>query len=200
MTGWGSVESIVAAIREEARAERDRLDAETAATIARLREEDNQTPVAVPDGDARIEAARRQARERAAEEHWADRQLALESRERWMARAVALGLERLRTADAARRREDLLDLAREAAARVGGPAIDIVVAPADLALADPTWRDQVAATISAAVTVAADPAVTGGCIARSADGRLNYDNTFAGRTRRFEGAWRSALSELLESV
>ena len=61
MTGWGSVESIVAAIREEARAESDRVDAETAATIARLREEDSRTPVAVPDGDARIESARRQA-------------------------------------------------------------------------------------------------------------------------------------------
>ena len=200
MTGWGSVESIVAAIREEARAESDRLDAETAATIARLREEDSATPVAVPDGDARIESARRQARERAAEENWADRQLALESRERWMARAVALGLDRLRAADAATRREDLLHLASEAAARVGGPAIEIMVAPDDLVLADPTWCALVAGTIGAAVTVAADAAVTGGCIARSANGRLNYDNTFAARTRRFEGAWRSALSELLESV
>ena len=200
MTGWGSVESIVAAIREEARAEIDRLDAETAATIARFCDEDRQTPVAVPDGDARIEAARRQARERAAEENWADRQLALESRERWMARVVALGLDRLRAADAATRRDDLLYLAGEAAARVGGPAVEIIVAPDDLALADPTWCAQVAGTIGAAVTVAVDAAVTGGCIARSADGRLNYDNTFTARTRRFEGAWRSALSELLASV
>ena len=197
MTGWGSVESVIAAIREEAHAESDRIEAETAATIARLREEDRQTPVAVPDGDARIEAARRQARERAAEENWADRQLALESRERWMAHAVALGLDRLRTADTATRREDLLLLACEAAARVGGPAIEIVVAPDDLALADPPWRAQLAAMTDTAVTVLADTAVTGGCIARSADGRLSYDNTFVARTKRFEGAWRSTLSELL---
>jgi vacuolar-type H+-ATPase subunit E/Vma4 len=48
--------------------------------------------------------------------------------------------------------------------------------------------------------VSADTSVSSGCIARSADGRLNYDNTLAARTRRFEGAWRSALSELLASV
>jgi vacuolar-type H+-ATPase subunit E/Vma4 len=208
MTGWGSVESIVAAIREEARAESDRCEADSAATIARLQEEDRQRPVAIPDGEARLEAARRGAHERAAEENWADRQVALESRERWMARAVALGLERLRRADAPTRREDLLDLACEAAARVGGAqlrpgqgsGVEILVAADDLALADPDWCAQVAGTIDATVTVSADPAVTGGCIARSADGRLNYDNTFAARTRRFEGAWRSALSELLASV
>jgi vacuolar-type H+-ATPase subunit E/Vma4 len=200
MTGWGSVESVVAAIREEARADSDRLEIETAATIVRLRQEDSQTPVAIPDGDARLKAARRRAHEQVAEEAWADRQVALESRERWMARAVALGLDRLRVADAATRREDLLSLACEAAARVGGAAVEIVVAPDDLALADPAWRAEVAATIDAAVTLSADATVCGGCIARSSDGRLNYDNTFVARTKRFEGAWRSALSELLASV
>jgi vacuolar-type H+-ATPase subunit E/Vma4 len=200
MTGWGSVEWIVAAIREEARAESDRLENETAATIARLREEDRQTPVVIPDRDARLEAARRLARERGAEENWTDRQLALESRERWMTRVVALGLEQLRNADAATRRADQLHLACEAAARVGGPQVQIVVAPDDLALAGPAWRAEMAASVDVSVTVSADPAVTGGCIARSADGRLNYDNTFATRTRRFEAAWRAALSELLQSV
>lgn len=199
MTGWGSVESVVAAIREEAFAESDRIETQTAAAIARLREEDRQRPVAIPDGDARIEAARRLARERAAEENWADRQLALESRERWMARAVALGLDRLRAAETATRREDLLHFACEAAASVGGRTVEIVVAPDDLPLLDSAWRGQVTATLGAAVTVSADTAVSGGCIARSADGRLNYDNTLAARTRRLERAWRSALSELLAS-
>jgi vacuolar-type H+-ATPase subunit E/Vma4 len=157
-------------------------------------------PVAIPDGEARIEGARRVAHERTAEENWADRQLALEFREQWMARVVALGLDRLRTADAATRREDLLHFASEAAVRVGGPAIEIVVAPDDLALADSAWRAEVASTTDAAVTVSADAAVSGGCLARSADGRLHYDNTFAARTRRFEGAWRSELSELLASL
>ena len=199
MTGWGSVESVVAAIREEAFAETDRIETQTAAAIARLREEDRQRPVAIPDGDARIEAARRLALERAAEENWADRQLALESRERWMARAVALGLDRLRAADPATRREDLLHFACEAAACVGGRTVEIVVAPDDLPLLDSAWRGQMAAMLDAAVTISADPVVSDGCIARSADGRLHYDNTLAARTRRLEGAWRSALSELLAS-
>jgi vacuolar-type H+-ATPase subunit E/Vma4 len=198
MTSWGSVESIVAAIWEEARAEGDRIETETAARIARLREEDRQTAVAIPDGDARIDAARRVARERAAEQNWADRQLALESRERWMARAVALGIDRLRAADAATRREDLLHFACEAAARVGGPAVEIVVAPDDLALADPAWRAEVTATVDATITVSAEARVTGGCLARSADGRLHYDNTLGARAARFAGVWRSKLSELLE--
>jgi vacuolar-type H+-ATPase subunit E/Vma4 len=197
MTSWGSVESVIAAISEDARAERDRIEADVAATIARLREEDRLIPVAIPDGDARIETARRRAHEHIAEENWADRQVALESRERWMGRVVALGLDQLRCADAAARREDLLLLACDAALRVGGPAVEIVVAPDDLALADPPWCAHVAATTGTAVTVVADTAVTGGCIARSADGRLNYDNTDVARTKRFEEVWRSALSELL---
>jgi vacuolar-type H+-ATPase subunit E/Vma4 len=200
MTAGGSVESVIAAIREEARAESERIEAEAAAAIARLREEDRQKPAAIPDADTRIEAARRRAHEHAAEENWADRQAALESRERWMARAVALGLDRLRAADPATRREDLTRLACEAATRIGGRAIAIVVAPGDLALADPSWCAEVAGAVNATVTVSADAGVAGGCIARSADGRLSYDNTVVARTNRFERAWRSALSGLLASI
>lgn len=200
MTGWGSIESVIAAIREEARAEADRLDAEASAAIARLREDERQTVVTVPDAESRVEAARRRARERGAEESWADRQVALEARERWLSRAVALGVDRLRAADAASRREDLFHLARDAGVRVGGPAVEILVAPEDLSIADAAWTNEVASAIGAAVTVAADATVTGGCIARTAAGRLTCDNTVAARTRRLDAVWRRALSDLFEST
>jgi vacuolar-type H+-ATPase subunit E/Vma4 len=200
MTGWGSIESVIAAVREDARAEADRFDAEAAAAIARLREVDGRTPVTVPDGDVRLEVARRRARERDAEESWTDRQVGLEARERWLARVAAAGLDRLRAADAATRREDLLHLARDAAVRVGAPAVEVLVAPEDVSLTDAAWTAAVAAATGAHVTVKGDPTVTGGCIARTADGRLTCDNTFAARTRRFDAVWRHAVSELFETA
>ena len=77
----------------------------------------------------------------------------------------------MRAGDAAARREDLLHLARDASVRVGGPAVEILVAPEDLSIADAAWTNEVASAIGAAVTVAGDATVTGGCIARTADGK-----------------------------
>ena len=198
MTGWGSVESVIAAIREEARAEGERIDAEAAAAIVRLGEEDARAPAVLADADARIDAARRRAREFAADEDWADRRVSLDAREQWLTRAAELGLERLRTLDAVTRREDLLHLAREAATRVGRAAVEILVGFEDLPLADHQWIADVAASTQATVTLAGSPAITGGCIARGADGRLSYDNTFRTRLRRLDAGWRQALSELFE--
>ena len=198
MTGWGSVESVIAAIREDARAEGERIDAEAAAAIVRLDEEDARAPAVLADADPRIDAARRRAREFAADEDWADRRVSLDARERWLTRAAELGLERLRTLDTATRREDLLHLACEAATRVGGAAVEILVGFEDLPLADHQWIADVAAATQATITVATSPTITGGCIARGADRRLSYDNTFTTRLRRLDAGWRQALSELFE--
>jgi hypothetical protein len=134
----------------------------------------------------------------AADQDWADRRASLDAREQWLTRAAELSLERLRTLDAVTRREDLLHLAREGAMRVGGTAVEILVGLEDLPLADPQWIADVAAATPATVTVAASPNITGGCIARGADGRLSYDNTFTTRLRRLDAGWRQALSELFE--
>jgi vacuolar-type H+-ATPase subunit E/Vma4 len=199
MIAWGSIESVIAAIREEARAESDRIDADAAAAIARLRDEDARVPSVIANDDARVAAARRRARERAAEEDWNDRSAALDRREEWMARALSLAIDRLRAVDPATRREDLRRLACEAAARVGGPAIDVRVAPGDVALADDAWVAEVAAAAGARVTVSGEPAITGGCVAVGRDGRVSFDNTFAARARRLEPVWRQALNQLFEA-
>jgi vacuolar-type H+-ATPase subunit E/Vma4 len=198
MTTFGSIEAVVAAIHEDAHGEIERIDTEAAAAVARLRDDDARTPVTVSDAETRIAAARRRAQERASEEDWADRQAALTAREQWLARVVALGITRLRADDPVTRRDHLARLAQEAVHRVGRPAVTLVVAPDDLPFADARWIDEVAAAAHATLTVAADPAIDGGCIARSPDGRLSYDNTYAARVRRFEAIWRPALSALYE--
>jgi vacuolar-type H+-ATPase subunit E/Vma4 len=115
-----------------------------------------------------------------------------------MGAVVARALDLLRTADAASRRDDLTRLAREAVMRLGAPALEIVVAPEDAAVADSGWAADLQAATGVSVTVVASAEVTGGCIARTMDGRLCYDNTLTARLRRLEAAWRPALNELIE--
>lgn len=200
MSGAGSVEAVLAAIREEAQAEVERLRGESDATIARLRQEDAAVPVVVADADARIRDARRQARERAAEDDWADRQTALGAREAWTAGVLAAAHARLLDQPAAARAADLRELAREAVGRLADTECELLVAVRDAPLADEAWRRALADATGKHVTVQASDAVEGGCIARTADGRIRFDNTYAARVRRFEPLWRRALAQLFERL
>ena len=201
MRGFGSIEAVLAAVREDARAEVEKIESEAGAAAARLREEDRRAPVTLPDANARIDAARRQARERAAEEDWADRRAILDARERWVGRVAADGLQRLLAADPATRRDDLLRLAREAIMRLAGDRVDLLVSHADTARTDAAWRAEIeAATARTVSVVPSDHVTTDGCIARTADGRLSYDNTYGARARRFESAWRQALGGLFDTA
>lgn len=200
MSGAGSVEAVLAAIREEAQAEIERLRAETDAAIARLRQEDAAVPVVVADADARIRDARRQARERAAEDDWADRQSALGAREAWTAGVLAAAHARLLDQPAPARAAGLLPLAREAVGRLTDAECQLLVAVRDLPLADTAWRRALEEATGKRVTVDASEAVDGGCIARTADGRIRFDNTYAARVRRFEPLWRQALAQLFERL
>jgi vacuolar-type H+-ATPase subunit E/Vma4 len=108
-------------------------------------------------------------------------------------------MSRLRGADAGTRREALARLAREAVARLPGPRIDLLIGARDLAFtADPGWTADLAAPAGTIVSIVASDTIEGGCIARTADGYLSFDNTYAARVRRFEPAWRQALIDLIQ--
>ena len=200
MTAAGSVEAVIAAIREDAQAEVDRVERDADRAIARLRDEDAALPVVVADADARIRQARREAREQAAAEDWADRQAALGARETWTRAVVAAAMPRLVGQPDAARRTDLLRLAREAVARLTDRDCEILIARRDAGLADEAWGRSLDQTTGKRVTVTASDEIEGGCIARTKDGRIRFDNTYAARVRRFEPLWRQALGQLFERL
>jgi vacuolar-type H+-ATPase subunit E/Vma4 len=193
----GSAASVVEALRDEAAAEIEALERATEEEIRLLRSAaEARLP---PDAglEARLAVARREAAQRLAREDLADRRGALEERERWIARATALGQERLASAgDPAARRELLARLAREALASLPGDHFRISVSPADAPLLDAAWC-RAAAGPSRRLTVSSDdPPEGGGCLVRTEDGRVSFDNGFAARARRFESAWRAQLARV----
>ena len=200
MTVLGSVEGVIAAIREDARVEVERIEREGRKAVEAQRQSDAAVPLVLADADARISAARRQASERRAQEDWADRQSALNAREAWIAAIGESGARRLRAAAPSARRAELLQRAREGRARLPDGDCRVLVAAADASLADEPWRADLAGSSTARIDVAAAAEVDAGCIVETTDGRIRFDNTYAARARRFESDWRHALGELFDRI
>ena len=112
MQTFGSVASVVAAIREDAAAEVERIEQQTTAETAALGVIPSASEESPADRETRIAAAHRAVAEALAQQEWEGRRALIEQREAWMARVVA----------AAQGRCDLDALVREATERVGGPA------------------------------------------------------------------------------
>jgi vacuolar-type H+-ATPase subunit E/Vma4 len=192
----GSVGAVVAAVQDEAEAAVEAIRAEAAARAASiLREEQAAAPT---DREARLAAARRQARERLAREDWEDSRAGLEQREAWIRRVTAEGLRRLAEAEPEARRQRLLALAADALSRLPGDRFELGLGDADLAsMAEGDRRALAAERGAAEVRCVPDPAaVGGGCVARTAEGRATFDNTYPARARALERAWRSVLGAL----
>lgn len=102
MQTLGSPASLIAAIREDAAAEVERLGEEAAKELASVRAEAASADVAVADREQRLAAARRESGERIAAQEWAARQAAIEQREAWIGRVVAKARERWSELDPAR--------------------------------------------------------------------------------------------------
>lgn len=119
MQGYGSAESVIAAIRDEAAAEVERVERAAAAEVESLRVVE---PFVVCDREQRLAAARREGRERIAQEEWQGRRAVIEQREQWIARVMARGRELL----AARDVQPLID---DATAHLPPGACEIANAP-----------------------------------------------------------------------
>lgn len=102
MQTLGSPASLIAAIREEAAAEAERIQESTAHELASIRAEGAASDVAIADREARIAAARRQNEERVAKQEWEARRAVIEQREAWIGRVVAAARERWSELDPAR--------------------------------------------------------------------------------------------------
>jgi vacuolar-type H+-ATPase subunit E/Vma4 len=181
----GSVLSVVAAIREEAGVDVERIEKETAAETGRLRSDAQAANVEVADRAQRLDGARRAVVARLAAADWECRRAVIEQREAWIASVIAAS-----TSGAA-----LEDLAREALRNLPAAPCEISVAAHDEHLIDEEWCRRIAAeTGKPSVRRAPSVPIQGGCIAQSSD--MSFDNSIEERSRRFEHEWRAALCNL----
>jgi vacuolar-type H+-ATPase subunit E/Vma4 len=194
----GSVAAVVAAIREDAAVEVDAIARQADAEIARLRAEDAARPLAFAEGEMQIATTRSSARARVAHEDWLDSRAAIDEREAWLARVVALGQQRLALDGDERRKQRLARFVREALVRLQSSAVDIVVSATDAALLDEAWQLELRTAHPLETLSITAGGSDGGCLVRTIDGRASYDNTFQARADRFRTAWRAALAELYE--
>jgi vacuolar-type H+-ATPase subunit E/Vma4 len=177
----GSVASILAAIREDAAAEVERIDQAIAAGIAEIRAEEQSASVEIADRDARLAAARRENQERLAQQEWDGRRAAMEQREAWIARVVAKARQQWKYTP-----EQLQALIREALQTVQGAECEVAIGAPDRDRIDPKKFDR-----KVRITTAN---IDGGCIVTA--GEMVFDNSLDARARRLEDEWRKALSEV----
>lgn len=176
MQTLGSPASVVAAIREEADAEVERIEETTAAELASIAAVGASASVAIADREERLAAARRASEERIAKQEWEGRRASIEQREKWIQRVVAKSQETWTSGDAAQ----LNALIREALSRMPHGDCDVAVSARDRHLVDvPDARGTIAP-------------IAGGCVVTI--GNVSFDNSFEARSRRLEPEWRSALS------
>jgi vacuolar-type H+-ATPase subunit E/Vma4 len=197
MKTLGSPAAVAAAVRDEAEAEAERIAREGRGAVARIGEEYARQIVALPVEEALLSAARRDARARLAQEDLLDARGALEIREVWLRRAVTEG-ERLldeHTPTVDDRRAHLARLAREGLDRLPGASLEVVVAPTDGPFVVDPWAQELAPGRTVGLVVS-DDITRGGCVVRTADGKVSFDNTRQARARRFSAAIRTTLGAI----
>lgn len=198
----GSVAAVIAAVRDEVGAEVEKLERQTLQQLARLQAEATDESVSLPDREARLAAARREAQSRLARDQWQGTREMIEEREKWIERVVAAGHTKLGELETiAQRCADLLRLASDGIERLPGRNFEVVVAATDAAILDQRWCQTVAGEGSGRqLRTATDGTIpSGSCIVRTADGKVSFDNSFPARAERFQSAWRAALGEIYES-
>ena len=125
MQTLGSPASVVAAIREEAEAEVERIQELTAAELAAMKAEATATSVVIVDRDTRVTAARRETEERIARQEWEGRRAVMQQREQWIQRVVAEAQARWSVTSG----EALDALVREAKSRLPDGPCEVIVGP-----------------------------------------------------------------------
>ena len=198
MRTWGSAAAVVAAVRDDAAAERERLERETAAAL-----EDLARSIAAPPatgsstgGGDRLDTVRRAAGEAQAAEDWEDTVSAASDRDAWITAVAAEGRRAIATGPAAW--AWLERVTREAVAELPGDACVVTIPAAQLADAD-SWCRSVGADLKKSIRLEAGD-ISAGCLARTPDGRVTFDNTVEARERRARTEWRTAIARLYDEA
>lgn len=198
MRTWGSAAAVIAALRDDAAAERERLERESA-TVMEASSADASAPKPEAEeetGSDRMEAVRRANAEADAGEDWQDTVAAAADRDAWISAVAEAGRRALATAPDGQRR--LERLTREAVCELPGDDC-IVAVPAALVAGAEVWRGQVERDTRKRLVL--EPAAfAAGCIARTRDGRVAFDNTIEARERRSRTEWRTAIARLYDAA
>jgi hypothetical protein len=154
------------------------------------------TPPLPPDADARLTAARRLAADRDADEDWEDVVSTMTDRDTWIADVVRRGCVAIAAApDAIEWTESL---AREALAALSGEPCVLIV-PADLVSPLEARRPALEECSAKRITIEAG-SLAAGCIGRTADGRVTFDNSLEARARRMQTRWRAILAKAYDEA
>ena len=198
MRTWGSAAAVAAAVRDDAAAERERLERETAEALEALTRPTGAPMAAAGSGEGaeRLDAVRRGAAEAEAAEDWEDTVSAASDRDAWITAVAAEGRRAIATGPEAQ--AWLERVTREAVAELPGDACVVTVPSAQVAGAD-AWRARVAADLKK--TIRLEPGdLIAGCVARTPDGRVTFDNTVEARERRSRTEWRTAIARLYDEA
>jgi vacuolar-type H+-ATPase subunit E/Vma4 len=194
MKTWGSAAAVIAAIRDEAAAEIERLQHESTTRMDALRAAARPAPSA--EADARLGAVRRRAAEQDRDEDWQDAMAAVADRDTWI---LAVAEQARRAAGSlASNPAKLTVLAREAVASLPADACEVVVPEGATAAHDPAWSAALEAATGKRISVVGG--AIAGCIARTVDHRVAFDNTVEARDLRCRTAWRAALARLYDAA
>ena len=191
MRAWGSAASVVAAVADDAAAEIERL--EHAAEEATIRRQAAQTGVPAPiDPGPRLAMARRGAAELDLEQDWQDALTAARDRDEWIAAVIRIARPAIATAT------DVVQwtaaLIVEAVGHLPDCASAVVAVPASiLSAVDQDWRPALESTTGKSLVVEAGT-FTAGCLARTGDRRVSFDNRLEAREARMSTELRTALA------
>lgn len=196
MRAWGSAAAVVAALRDDAAAERERLERESARALEALSADAAARPPEDAAGADRLDAVRRANADADAAEDWEDTVAAAADRDAWISAVAAAG--RRAIAEAADVQALLERLTREAVLEL--PGLDcIVTVPAALAPGAEAWRAAVERDAGKHLVIEAG-AISAGCVARTPDARVSFDNTIEARERRTRTQWRTAVARLYDEA
>jgi len=200
----GSVDALVAAIRDEADSaiearrqasdgELEGLEVAPGGRDPRRDDDERRTRLAI---------AHRVVRERRARDEWLGGKELLEARERWVDGVVREARRRIRDMPPTARPVALARLAEEAFRRLPGDHGVVRLAPGDADSIDTDWASRVAARAGKShVDIQADESVAaGGCLVTTANGAMTFDNTLEARSKRFEAEWRALLAALFDEA
>jgi vacuolar-type H+-ATPase subunit E/Vma4 len=196
MRAWGSAPAVIEAIRDEAAAEIERIEREAAVALDRLRATLTDAP-SIPDAEARLAAARRLAADSETDEEWQDIVAASTDRDAWIAEVADVGSAAVVAAPDTSIWTDRL--ASEAVGALEGDACVLVVPSLVAPSLDGGWRAALERKTGKRITLESGP-LSAGCIARSCDGRVTFDNSLDARVRRAQTAWRAALAKVYDEA